>query len=323
MLDALRFVASAVAKKDFVPELTHFKIEAGRVTGFNGQIALSSPIDVDMDIRPQARQLIDAIRACAGVISLSMTPAGRLTVRDEKFRAHINCLAEDHGHFVLPQGEVVELGENFLPGLKALAPVMGIDASRPWSMGIRVGPQSMLATNNVMLAEYWHGDPFPLDVVIPAAAVTELLRIDEVPQRAQLTDSSISFWFKGERWMRTQLLLGGAWPVERLNEIMGLEAKDQQPLPTNLGEQVEVLKAFLGDRSTVFVTTDSLATSPAEGEGAAVSVELPGVTEMQAYHHKQLTLLAQVAKTIDWSNYPQPCMFRGDRLRGAIIGQRL
>lgn len=323
MLDALRFVASAVAKKDFVPELTHFKIRGGRVTGFNGQIALSSPIDVDLNILPQARQLIDAIRACQGVISLSMTPSGRLTVRDDKFRAHIPCLAEDVAHFVEPEGETVDMGENFLPGLRAVAPVMGVDASRPWAMGVKLTKQSMVATNNVMLVEYWHGDNIPVDVVLPAAAVTELLRINEAPTRVQVTDNSISFWFEGDRWMRSQLLIGGSWPMERLEQIMSLEAANQTDLPENLGDQVEVLKAFLGERSTVYVTADAMATSPEESDGASVVIDLPGVPSMQAYHHKQLTLLAEVAKTIDWTNYPQPCMFRGERLRGAIIGQRL
>lgn len=323
MLDALRFVASAVAKKDFVPELTHFKIRGGRVTGFNGQIALSSPIDVDLNILPQARQLIDAIRACQGVISLSMTPSGRLTVRDDKFRAHIPCLAEDVAHFVEPEGETVNMGENFLPGLRAVAPVMGVDASRPWAMGVKLTKQSMVATNNVMLVEYWHGDNIPVDVVLPAAAVTELLRINEAPTRVQVTDNSISFWFEGDRWMRSQLLIGGSWPMERLEQIMSLEAANQTDLPENLGDQVEVLKAFLGERSTVYVTADAMATSPEESDGASVVIDLPGVPSMQAYHHKQLTLLAEVAKTIDWTNYPQPCMFRGERLRGAIIGQRL
>lgn len=325
MLDALRFVASAVAKKDFVPELTHFKIEAGRVTGFNGQIALSSPIDVDLDVRPQATQLINAIRSCEGVISLSMTPSGRLTVRDEKFRAHIPCLAEDTALFVSPEGETVTLGAGFMDGLRAVSPVMGVDASRPWAMGVKLAKQSMVATNNVMLVEYWHGDNIPLDVVLPAAAVNELLRINEAPQRVQVTENSISFWFEGDRWLRSQLLLGGAWPMDRLNAIMGMDANNPQPLPADLGDQVEALKAFLGERQTVYVAGDALSTSAEEGEGAAVTVELPGVGDMQAYHYKQLTLLAEVAETIDWSAYPQPCMFRGKggRLRGAIIGQRL
>jgi len=33
-------------------------------------------------------------------------------------------------------------------------------------------------------------------------------------------------------------------------------------------------------------------------------------------------LLQGNVKTIDWSLYPAPCMFFGDKLRGAIVGMR-
>lgn len=324
MLDALRFVASAVAKKDFVPELTHFKIKDGRVTGFNGQISLSSPIDVGLDIQPAAVSLIAAIRACPDTITLNMTAAGRLAVRSGAFKAFIPCLPDEPTHFVAPEGDTVELGENFLAGIKAVAPVMGVDASRPWAMGIKLAGASLVATNNVMVIEYWHGQEIPLDVVIPAAAINELLRIDEAPTRVQVTESSISFWFEGDRWMRSQILLGGSWPIERLNQIMSGDEGNQQALPVELKEQVETLKPFLGDKTTCFVTSEGISTAQIEGaEGAAIAIPLAGVTEMQAYSYRQLVLLAEVAKTIDWTNYPSPCMFRNERVRGAIIGQRL
>jgi len=35
-----------------------------------------------------------------------------------------------------------------------------------------------------------------------------------------------------------------------------------------------------------------------------------------------LNLLNGNANSIDWSAYPSPCMFFGDRLRGAIVGMR-
>lgn len=323
MLDALRFVASAVARKDFIPELTHFKIRDGRVTGFNGQIALSSPIDVDLNVQPQAVNLINAIRVCEGPISLAVTASGKLTVRTDKFKSHINCLPEDSSHFVYPEGETIEIGESFLDGIKAVAPIMGVDASRPWAMGIKLAANSMVATNNVMLVEYWHGSELPVDVVIPAAAVNELLRINEAPQRVQLTENSISFWFEGDRWMRTQLLLGGSWPMDRLNELLGGDAGNQTAIPENFAEQVETLKQFLGERGTVYLTPEGAATSKDDGEGTSVAIALPGIEGMQAYHHRQMTLLTEVADTIDWTNYPRPCMFRRGRLRGAIIGQRL
>lgn len=324
MLDALRFVASAVAKKDFVPELNHFQIKAGRVTGFNGTLALSSDIDVDLDVRPQAAALIAAIRACPGQIALHVTPAGKLAIRSDKFKAFVNCLPDDTGHFVAPEGETIELGDNFLPGIKAVAPIMGVDASRPWAMGVKLSRQSMFATNNVMLVEYWHGSDIPLDVVIPAPAINELLRVNEPPTKVQVTEHSISFWFGENRWMRSQLLVGGAWPTDRMSEILSGSNGDQLALPDGFFEAVDTLKPFLNvERSSLFLTERAMLTEAAEGVGASVDLEIPGVTEMQAYHHRQLVLLGEVAQTIDWTSYPRPCMFRGERLRGALIGQRV
>lgn len=323
MLDSLRFVATAVARKDYVPELTHFKITNGRVTGFNGVIALSSDIDVDLDIYPNASKLLAAIRACPGTIALNMTPAGKLAVRSEKFKSFVDCLPEDTGMFIEPDGEEVDLGPNFLPGLKALAPAMGIDASRPWAMGIRVQRRSMFATNNVMLAEYWHDTEVPVTVVIPAVAVNEILRINEAPSKVQVTDHSISFWFGPTRWLRSSLVETEGWPTDKMDAILSASTGEQLPFPDGFFDNVEKLKPFLNDSGTIFMTPTRISTSKDEGEGTSIEMELSSLTDMQAYHYKQLALLGELATKIDWTAYPRPCMFTGERLRGALVGQRV
>ena len=54
MLAALKFVQGAVARRDFVPALTHFYIADGFVKGYNGRIAICAPIDVDLVATPKA-----------------------------------------------------------------------------------------------------------------------------------------------------------------------------------------------------------------------------------------------------------------------------
>lgn len=323
MLDSLRFVAAAVAKKDYVAGLTHFKIRNGRVTGYNGDLALSSDIDVDIDAYPNAAKLLAAIKACPDAIALNITPAGKLAIKSGKFKCFVECLPDEQVPFCEPEGVEVDLGEWFIAGLKALAPVMGIDASRPWAMGVKIQSGSMLATNNVMLAEYWHGVDVPMDVVIPDIAVNELLRIGERPTKVQMTDHSISFWWGEKRWLWSKLLEGGNWPVARLQELLDMPHGVQLPFPPGFNDAVETLKPFLQESGSVYLTKTHLLTSPHEGEGTSIEMDLPVVEEMQAYHHRQLLLLGQVAQTIDWTTYPRPCMFRGERLRGAIVGQKV
>ena len=54
MLKELKFVQGAVSSKDFIPALTHFRIENGTVRSFNGLLALCSPIALDIDCTPKA-----------------------------------------------------------------------------------------------------------------------------------------------------------------------------------------------------------------------------------------------------------------------------
>lgn len=323
MLDALRFVTTAVARKDYLPELTHYKIRDGRVTGFNGIIALSSDIDVDLDVYPRAMPFLAAIRACPGTITLGVTPAGKLAVRSEKFRSFVDCLDGQDAMFVEPEGDEIDPGPNFIEGLKALSPLMGIDASRPWAMGIKVMSGSMFATNNVMLAEYWHGADLPVDVVIPSIAVEELLRIDEVPTKIQVTDRSMSFWFGENRWLRTALVEATAWPIHKITELFNGAAGPQLPITNEFKEAVEKLKPFVEENGTIFMSTGQLATSKTEGEGTSIEIAAVELVGIQAYHQKHLALLGQVADTIDWTTYPRPCVFYGKGLRGVIIGQRV
>ncbi len=42
MLDTLKFIQGAVARKDHVPALVHFRIAGGRIRGFNGTLSLAA-----------------------------------------------------------------------------------------------------------------------------------------------------------------------------------------------------------------------------------------------------------------------------------------
>ena len=64
MLDELKFVQGSVSRKGFIPELTHFNIKDGMVRGYNGTLALCTPIPFDIDCVPKAEPLIKAIQNC-------------------------------------------------------------------------------------------------------------------------------------------------------------------------------------------------------------------------------------------------------------------
>lgn len=315
MLDALKFVQGAVAKKDFVQALTHFHISGGFIKGYNGSLALCSPIDLDLEVTPKATPFIKAIATCKDTVQLNMTPAGRLSIKSGSFKAFVDCIDEAYPD-VQPEGEVLELDGALLKALKKLNPFIADDASRQWARGIMFRGPSAFATNNVALVEYWLGYNFPVEVNIPKPAVQELIRIGEEPTKVQVCENSVTFHYASGRWLRTQTY-STQWPD--MAKVLNRDST-QQPFPEGFFEALADLLPFADDLERAFFLNTRMATTPADGLGA--SVDLAGLPEQGIYHIKQLQLLEAIAETIDLSQYPAPCLFYGDRIRGAIVGMR-
>ena len=315
MIDALRFVQGAVAKKDFVQALTHFHISGGLIKGYNGSLALCSPIDLNLEVIPKALPFIKAIQTCKETVQLNMTPAGRLSIKSGPFKAFVDCLEGQPLH-IEPEGETIQLDGAFLKALKILNPFIAEDASRPWARGIMFRGPSAFATNNVVLLEYWLGYNFPVEVNIPKPAVQELLRIGQEPSHLQLCENSVTFHFEGGQWLRTQTY-STQWPD--MGRVLNRESSPI-PFPDGFFESLLDLAPFTDDLERIFFLGTRMATTPAEGLGASADIE--GLPEQGIYHVKQLQLLEGVAQKIDLSQYPGPCLFYGDRVRGAIVGMR-
>jgi DNA polymerase III sliding clamp (beta) subunit (PCNA family) len=316
MLAELKFVQGAVAKKDFLPALTHFVIENGTVRGYNGTLALCSPIPFDIACKPKAEPLVRAIGNCEQTVQLALTPAGRLSIKSGKFKAFVDCVEGDTPH-VMPEGEHVVIdGVALLQAIKTVSPFIGDDASRPWSNGVLLKGQSAFATNNITLVEYWTGMSVPFPINIPRAAIKEMLRINEAPESVQVTENAICFHYAGGRWLRTQLFATD-WPD--LSRVLD-RPSTPVALDERLFEAVKVIKPFTDKMGRIMFRGGRVATHEDESEGAAY--ELEGFDHSGVYQMDMLNLLQGTAQRIDWSAYPAPCMFFGERLRGAIIGMK-
>lgn len=317
MLTELKFVQGAVAKKDFIPALTHFRIENGTVRGFNGVMAICCPIPFNLSCSPKAEMLVKAIGNCEETIAMHLTPAGRLSIKSGKFKAFVDCIGGETPH-ALPEGDSVAIdGDTLLRALKALSPFLGDDASRPWSNGVLFTGNSAFATNNVILAEYWTSMNLPHAINIPKTAVTEILRIGEPPVSMQMTENSITLHYSEQRWLRTQLF-DASWPD--LSKILDRESKPA-PLNEELFAALEVLKPFADKYGSVIFRGDGVvATHHDATEGACY--ELENFAHAGVYNVDMLYKLKGAAAMIDWTTYPEPCMWFGENLRGAIIGMR-
>ncbi len=319
MLSALKFVQGAVARKGFVPSLTHFRIEGGKVKGYNGNLALCSPIPLDLSVTPKAGSFVQAIQTCKEATQLHMTPAGRLAIKSGKFRAYVECTDEVYPD-IRPEGTRIQLNPDnaLLPVLKLLRPFIAEDASRPWARGVLFRNGSAFATNNIILIEHWMGYDFPVEINLPAPAVAEIIRIGKEPTSMQVSEGSITFHYdETGRWLRSQVYTT-QWPdVAKILDTVG----ELKPIPEGLFEALEDIAPFADDVNRCYFLDGKISTVQ-EGDQSGASMEVEGIAGGPIFHCQQLALLAGVAHSADFSRYPAPCPLAGEKLRGAIVGVR-
>ncbi len=316
MLEALKFVKGAISLKTFEPVLKHFRIRNERVQAYNGLMSLSAPIDCNLDVQPIASSFVHAIQLCEDTVSLHLTETGKLAIKSGGFKAYIECSAEAFPGIV-PVGDEMKLDGELLGALRALAPIMGDDASRLWSHGILLVGQSAYVTNNIILVEKWLGYRLPDMLGLPAACVKELLRIGEEPIRIQSNGKTVAFHFEGDRWLTSVLLRVSEWPDPAK---LFPEESTFVDINESFFKALQDLSPFTDDLNSVWLHEDgTVSTSDQEDIGA--HLQLTECLGMRGrYSADQFLRLKNIIKRIDWSTYPKPCVFQGDEIRGVIIG---
>lgn len=317
MLEALKFASAAVGKRAFVEGATHFLIKDGMVRATNGVIAMAAPIPLAVECAPEAIPMVKAIANCEDATQLTLLANGKLNIKSGAFKANIPCTDKIAAH-VDPEGEFYEInGAELITALKAVGPFVGTDASRRFSMSVLIKGGSAYATNNVCIAQYWFGTPFPIDVVLSSEAVEALVKIKEIPVRAQVTKTSITFHYESGCWMRSTLMENG-WPLN-IDNILNVKS-NPQTIDPSLFDALQKVKPFTDKTGRVYIENGTVRTHADETEGASYNMQTDMVHGIYAL--EMLMLLKDNVETADMSLYPNPCTFFGHNFRGVLIGQR-
>lgn len=319
MLKELRFVQGAVAKRDFIPAMTHFCIQNGFVRSYNGTMALCSPIALDFNCNPRAESMVKAIAKCEGAPTLVLLPNNQLHIQDGDYSKFVECIDGEVQH-VTPSGPIVNFdGQVLYDAVQTLMPFVGNDASRPWTNGIMLRDQSAFATNNVVIAEYWLGTMSPVVVNIPREALAEIIRIKEPPTHAQMNENTLSLHYPGGRWIMTQLL-NTNWPD--LRPVLDVP-NNATPIDPRLFVGLNKLDGDADSEGRVYIRNGFMRTQNVDVLGPGAAEFRLGNDMVGAYQIKMLSLLEGIATHADFTRYPDASLFFGERLRGAIIGMRM
>ena len=317
MLETLKFVRGAVATKDLIPVLTHFRISEGRIQGQNGRVCIDAPWDgPDMDVVVDAVKFLRAVDACGGEPKITCKE-GWLSITRGKFRARLATrLMSDYptvdASTTWPY--VVSVGEKTMAALRLLQPFIATDASRPWACSILISDGKAYATNNAVLAvadmPWWESH----DVVLPSFMVDELLRIGQAPRDLAWTDQALCARYADGSWLWSKRT-DGAWPgtLKQLQEQLAA-VEEWHDVPDDLRDALAKLRPFFPDAKWPIVRTGEAGVSTNDGDSsAAISV---GALPEAAFRMESLDLVATVAK--QWNLAASPVPWRADGIAGLL-----
>jgi hypothetical protein len=205
---------------------------------------------------------------------------------------------------------------DFLTVIKTLRPFVSKDASRPWSMGVLLDNGFAYATNNIILVRQsipWIHHP----VVIPLRALDDLLAVQENPVALSSNENSVTFYYRNESWLKTQVVLA-PWPD--IGALLDAATIPEEPVPQSLLEDVIKVRQFCTNTKFPQVTLGENVESDDGGDKAIV--EGYALTK-SVWHADHLEMVLRNATKIDFTNYPKPCSFANDSgLFGVFVGVR-
>lgn len=319
-MNSIKFVAGAISKRDVVPELTHFRLDDGTIRATDGIVTACAPIDVHLTALPHADTFTKAIKACKGSIAFHMTDAGRLAVKSGPFRAYVDCIDERPGYYGEPRGTMYEMPEQggIVHMLDKLEPFMSEDAAHAWACGVRLDHNMALATNNIVAVQLWHGMNLPYAVTVPARAVKHLSNAPDPVTAVQVDDTSITFHFGPNYWLRTQVI---AEPYRDIDAIIDRAHSAAYPvaITAEIFAAADKLRPFFDSQSRCYFHADKMATEAEDQDGASIDLVAAGGAQ-GIYNMSQLSKLKGFATVIDWTKYPDPVPFAAEAMRGCIMG---
>lgn len=321
MLETIKLVAGTVAEKDLVPAFTHIHIHDGWIQGTDGKSVAIDAMCAELrgvNATVPADRFLRAVDACAGEPSISEKD-GKLIIKRASFRANLPLL--EHASYPKteapdPEAAQLPVKAGFVGVLKRLKPFISQDASRPWSCSVLFSNGAAYATNNAILVKLPYA--LPSDLMIPASAVEELIRINQDPLSMVLGENCAYFLYP-TFWVR---ILPSVLPWPNVEDMLSkFDFGSLPPIPGQLLDAVRKIAHFHPDPKfpVVIFNADGVHTMDGQHKASVEGIQLPDAR----FRAEIIQLVLNEATKADFSKYPNPVPFFGmDKLTGMVVGVR-
>lgn len=315
---ALDFVKVAqVDKTGDLLSKTHCRLADGFAVAFDGVLAVGHPIEEELSVCPHTYRLIAALKRCKKAVSITQLDGDKLVIKSGNFRAVIPCLNPSALPYATPDAQAGVVSDVIKQGFTMLNSIVSATGQTTLESSLLLQNNSMVATDRMIMLEFWHGINLPNGLAIPKAAIVAVSKVSTPLVGIGVSDRTVTFHYEGGAWIRTQLY-AEPWPdigaiLNKGDPHVAIKA------PDGLYDALEAVAPF-SDNGSLYTYDGRIASHNSEGAGA--TYELKGVPSGLCFGAKQLLMLKGLATRVDFVGVNGISYFYGDNVRGAISQRR-
>lgn len=177
LLSTLKAVAPALAAKNTIEQGISFVFKGGRVFTYNDSIAISHPVEVDIEGAVKAQEFMKILTKLKDEEIELATNGSELLITGKRATAGIRLEAE----ITLPINEIQEpegwapLPDNFVPAIQFACLSTGRDMTKPVLGSLHINRRIVESSDNFRITRYQLTSPFRGPLLLPAVAAAELV----------------------------------------------------------------------------------------------------------------------------------------------------
>lgn len=296
-----------------VAALRNVTFKNGSLFAYNGIYQYQAPFDLKTDesFAVNEAKVAAAIRSCGDEVEVSITKEF-LRIKNGPFSVRVRKIetVSPLELITLPPKTPKTAPEGLLEALRRVRPFVSTDASRPWSVAVRVAEGFAWATNNLSLVRAPIACKIP-DMIIPAAAVDFVCELGSIDRLGIESTGHIVIQC-GDALVRFSQALA-QWP-DMGNFFKKMPAKLPE-IPSEMTEAAAKVAKF----AERFISIDD-SKLHSKSESVETEYEVSFKKSKGIYNASMLALILENATHADFSFYPDPIYFRGEGIEGTAVG---
>lgn len=318
MKNELLWVKDALATKDIVSALTYYRVENNTIRATNGRLTACHPF-------PDRQSYVVEGRTFEALLGRMPSPPlaaeigeTTITFRSGRLRGSIAMLDSSLWNCPVPGDSWRGIPDGLLDGLRELRPFLSDNASQIWATAIYAGPEGLFATNNVMMAS----SPVPVEVpvLIPGWLVDFILYRKEGLVEWQITDQYVAFRWENGAWAHS-LLIDAEFPIERADTLIQEMVEPDEEIHPDWREAFGNVSALSEEEIRLYPDRMTGGRKHLEVVEEVGTKPPTGGQPFSCFHPKFIAIMLTCAT--HWAPWiwPAPVPFKGERVRGILVGR--